>query len=225
MGADQAGMGTLLIVHDGSQFKEQFTEHSVEAAHDLAGVRAAMGKRRFDAVFVDASGGKDRLGELLTTVRMADDCVAMVVGANRWSPEMRSAAEICEVVMPPSEVETIHLAIRRAMRQTSLLRENRELKAGQTAGGVAGSAAGSGASTMRAAPEAELRWIESLPPRLDLREWLGSVEKAVIQKTLAATQGAQAEAARRLGLSRSDLSYKLSKYELRRPRVEKVTQG
>jgi DNA-binding NtrC family response regulator len=58
-----------------------------------------------------------------------------------------------------------------------------------------------------------------------LREFLGGVEKAVIQKTLEATQGAQAEAARRLGLSRSDLSYKLSKYELRKPRLEKVQLG
>jgi DNA-binding NtrC family response regulator len=65
---------------------------------------------------------------------------------------------------------------------------------------------------------AELQWIESLPARLDLRELLGAVEKSVIERTLAATEGAQAEAARRLGLSRSDLSYKLSKYDLRKPR-------
>jgi len=42
------------------------------------------------------------------------------------------------------------------------------------------------------------------------------VEKSLIERTLQSTGGAQAEAARRLGLSRSDLSYKLLKYELRK---------
>jgi len=42
------------------------------------------------------------------------------------------------------------------------------------------------------------------------------VEKSLIERTLQSTRGAQAEAARRLGLSRSDLSYKLLKYELRK---------
>lgn len=63
---------------------------------------------------------------------------------------------------------------------------------------------------------ANLSWIEALPPSFDLRNLLSAVEKTVIERTLQATRGAQAEAARRLGLSRSDLSYKLLKYELRK---------
>jgi DNA-binding NtrC family response regulator len=66
------------------------------------------------------------------------------------------------------------------------------------------------------ASRASLSWIEALPPSFDLRRLLSTVEKAVIERTLQATCGAQAEAARRLGLSRSDLSYKLLKYELRK---------
>jgi DNA-binding NtrC family response regulator len=61
-----------------------------------------------------------------------------------------------------------------------------------------------------------LGWIESLPPSFDLRAFLSTVEKSLIERTLQSTRGAQAEAARRLGLSRSDLSYKLLKYELRK---------
>jgi DNA-binding NtrC family response regulator len=61
-----------------------------------------------------------------------------------------------------------------------------------------------------------LGWIEALPPSFDLRNFLSTVEKTVIERTLQSTGGAQAEAARRLGLSRSDLSYKLLKYELRK---------
>jgi DNA-binding NtrC family response regulator len=61
-----------------------------------------------------------------------------------------------------------------------------------------------------------LGWIERLPPSFDLRNFLSTVEKTLIERTLQSTRGAQAEAARRLGLSRSDLSYKLLKYELRK---------
>ena len=66
------------------------------------------------------------------------------------------------------------------------------------------------------AGHADLSWIEALPPSFDLRELLSTVEKTLIGRTLRSTRGAQAEAARRLGLSRSDLSYKLLKYELRK---------
>jgi len=40
-------------------------------------------------------------------------------------------------------------------------------------------------------------------------------EKDLILRVLAATNGAQAEAARRMGLSRSALAYKLNKYGMR----------
>jgi len=59
-------------------------------------------------------------------------------------------------------------------------------------------------------------WIENLPSSFDLRTFLSTVEKSLIERTLQSTRGAQAEAARRLGLSRSDLSYKLLEYELRK---------
>jgi DNA-binding NtrC family response regulator len=49
----------------------------------------------------------------------------------------------------------------------------------------------------------------------DLTGFLESLEKELIVKTLTATEGAQAEAARRMGLSRSALAYKLTKYGIR----------
>jgi DNA-binding NtrC family response regulator len=58
-------------------------------------------------------------------------------------------------------------------------------------------------------------WLDRLPESIDLRELLTSIERKLIERALKASDGAQAEAARRLALSRSDLSYKLSKYELR----------
>jgi two-component system, NtrC family, response regulator HydG len=55
----------------------------------------------------------------------------------------------------------------------------------------------------------------TLPESLDLRPFLADLEKALIRRALKETRGAQAEAARKLGLSRSDLSYKLDKYGMR----------
>ena len=49
----------------------------------------------------------------------------------------------------------------------------------------------------------------------DLTELLERTEKELIQQTLSSTRGAQAEAARRMGLSRSALAYKLNKYGIR----------
>ena len=61
----------------------------------------------------------------------------------------------------------------------------------------------------------EDEWIASLPETVDLRGLLTSLERRLIQRALNATSGAQAEVARRLGLSRSDLGYKLSKHEIK----------
>lgn len=49
----------------------------------------------------------------------------------------------------------------------------------------------------------------------DLTGVLEKAEKELILRTLNATRGAQAEAARRMGLSRSALAYKLTKYSIR----------
>jgi DNA-binding NtrC family response regulator len=56
---------------------------------------------------------------------------------------------------------------------------------------------------------------EMMPQAFDLRVFLSGLEKALVLRVLGATGGAQAEAARRLGISRSDLSYKLDKYSAR----------
>jgi two-component system response regulator HydG len=54
----------------------------------------------------------------------------------------------------------------------------------------------------------------SLPEEFHLRSALASWERKIIEQTLMKTNGSKTEAARRLGLSKSDLSYKLSKYSL-----------
>ena len=56
---------------------------------------------------------------------------------------------------------------------------------------------------------------EALPKVEDLRNFLAEVEREVLLRTLKETDGAQAEAARRLGISRSDLGYKLAKFGIK----------
>ncbi len=63
----------------------------------------------------------------------------------------------------------------------------------------------------------ELRdWIRTLPPTVELRELLTAFEKGLIERALEQANGVQAEAARMLGLSRSDMGYKVAKYAVER---------
>ena len=56
--------------------------------------------------------------------------------------------------------------------------------------------------------------VAHLPPQLDLRETLMRIERGLILRALDNAGGVQAEAARRLGVSRSDLGYKVGKYSI-----------
>jgi DNA-binding NtrC family response regulator len=56
-----------------------------------------------------------------------------------------------------------------------------------------------------------------LPEVDDLRTFLAEVERTLIIRALKSTNGAQAEAARRLGVSRSHLGYKIAKYGISEP--------
>ena len=62
---------------------------------------------------------------------------------------------------------------------------------------------------------AECPALKEVPAGFDLTEFLEHLEKTLIDNVLAGARG-QAEAARRLGLSRSVMSYKLAKYGARR---------
>jgi transcriptional regulator with GAF, ATPase, and Fis domain len=57
-----------------------------------------------------------------------------------------------------------------------------------------------------------------IPESVNLREFLENLEKGLISRALKSSEGVQAEAARRLHLSRSDLAYKLTKYEIKTDR-------
>jgi DNA-binding NtrC family response regulator len=73
---------------------------------------------------------------------------------------------------------------------------------------------GDGAGSSPADPEPARSWIDSLPERLELRTTLEQIERDLIVRALETAAGVQAEAARCLGISRSDLAYKMRKYEI-----------
>jgi DNA-binding NtrC family response regulator len=66
-----------------------------------------------------------------------------------------------------------------------------------------------------AASDGHLQWIATMPDAVNLRELLEEIEKGLIVRALKSSGGVQAEAARQLQLSRSDISYKLTKYGIK----------
>ncbi len=55
-------------------------------------------------------------------------------------------------------------------------------------------------------------WLGALPATLELRATVENVERELIARALRAARGVQAEAARSLGISRSDIAYKIRKH-------------
>ncbi|MFN8587003.1 MAG: sigma-54 dependent transcriptional regulator [Candidatus Eisenbacteria bacterium] len=68
-----------------------------------------------------------------------------------------------------------------------------------------------------AAPDARAtreQWLAALPERFELRGLLDELERELLLRALREANGVQAEAARRLGLTRSDVAYRLRKFGL-----------
>lgn len=57
-------------------------------------------------------------------------------------------------------------------------------------------------------------WNEFREDNIPLRQMMDRFERALIFQTLETTGGVQAEAARKLGISRSDMTYKIKKYSI-----------
>ena len=77
---------------------------------------------------------------------------------------------------------------------------------GPRARGGAGAAASGDAQSVRD------EWVGRLPERIDLRETLDALERELLERALRESGGVQAEAGRRLGLTRSDVAYRLRKF-------------
>ncbi|MBK7367407.1 MAG: sigma-54-dependent Fis family transcriptional regulator [Candidatus Eisenbacteria bacterium] len=72
-------------------------------------------------------------------------------------------------------------------------------------------------SVSAAGEECRERWLGALPDRIELRGLLDELERELLMRALREANGVQAEAARRLGLTRSDVAYRLRKFGLGGP--------
>jgi len=213
-------MGRILVV-DGEAILSKFLAseleqdgYAVSLAASFEEARKVLAENQYDAVL-----SRQRLTDgdwlsVLAATRGSDANVAFILVSVRTAAEPTPSSVnkgVFDFLSLPVAPEVARATVQRACDHTTLRRENSLLKeAMEQMKGMAtiGSNGKSDADN--------LHWIQGLPDRLDLRALLAAVEKSVIEKTLQSTRGAQAEAARRLGLSRSDLSYKLSKYALRK---------
>ena len=207
-------MGQILIVQDSGEVGLVLDQHSIVRANGVEDLRRALQAQRYEAAVVVQKSEADSAFEIL---HAADPDLAVVVIAADEAMA-RPQRPDAEVLIVPFAQESLGSAVQRAIRRTQLEREVKNLRVQ-----VGGASRTDGADGNGSAAE-HLAWIRSLPPRFDLRDLLSSVEKTVIVRTLEATKGAQAEAARRLGLSRSDLSYKLAKYELRKTASDRAAE-
>ena len=211
-------MGRILIVADEPNMYKILASNLEQDKHDTfhaTGVeeaRQVIAGRPFDAILTDDKMLDGNCLDVLASAISADPNISVVLFTTEATLElaeegMRKGAFIFLAKHLAPNVQ--RAAIQRACDHTTLLRENSLLKA-RVEHLESIPSSGNGHSG------ANMGWMEALPPSFDLRNLLSTVEKTLIERTLQSTRGAQAEAARRLGLSRSDLSYKLLKYELRK---------
>jgi len=203
-------MGRILLVTDEVSAQalvpplEQH-RHTVVRAGSLEEARRALADPQFDAVLTDEKLPDGAGADVLAAARASDASLGVIVLSATGTCEHANASMqqgFMDLLTKPVAPDVLRTSLQRVCDHSTLLRENSRLKEELGRRGKA--------------DPLSLGWIEALPPSFDMRSFLASVEKSLIERTLQATRGAQAEAARRLGLSRSDLSYKLLKYELRK---------
>lgn len=204
-------MGRVLVVSEEPQRRAlalalEISQHVVMHATGIEEAARAISANQFDAILAEEKLQDGTAADVLALARARDACVGVILLSATGTCERASASlqqGFSDFLSTPFAPEVLRTVLQRACERSSLLRENTRLRQ------ELGKRDGPG-------DPLSLGWIEALPPSLDMRSFLAAVEKSLIERTLQATRGAQAEAARRLGLSRSDLSYKLLKYELRK---------
>jgi DNA-binding NtrC family response regulator len=205
-------MGRVLIVSEEPQTShvlgsslEQY-QHVVVRAAGVEEARQRMDDHQFDVILTDEKVADGTGVDVLALARGSDPTLGVILLSAMGTYERAVASMqqgFSDFLSKPVPPEVLRTATQRLCDRSNLLRENTRLR--EELGRRDGPS-----------DPLSLSWIDALPPSFDMRSFLASVEKSLIERTLQATRGAQAEAARRLGLSRSDLSYKLLKYELRK---------
>ena len=208
-------MGKILLVDGEASVRGALASALYQDQHEVREVPGVEEARRclvnhdFDVVYTNqvlADGGGLALVEAARDAELLVSFVLLTLpGTVQFALEsMRQG--ISDFLVRPFQPELVRASARRACERTRLQRENRILK------GAVAHTEGNGTGTH----ESPTPLIPSaLPQSFDLTALLEKAERELIVRMLLAAGGTQAEAARRMGLSRSALAYKLNKYGIR----------
>ena len=227
-------MTRVLIVNGDEAVRRRLAEFLDESRYEvLAASSATEAACCLDSGGVDVVLAAARLPEgdavaAFAPARHENPALSIVVIAGALDAPFYSDAPPAgfDLLTKPLHPESVRRAIDRAAERGRLERENeslrdelRELRADggngngdadvtRSSSGGNGNGGGNG--------HAFRRWILSLPESFDLRSLQADVEREIVKRALAASAGVAAQAARKLGLSRSDLAYKLRRLGIAR---------
>lgn len=192
-------------------------KHEVQETLTMGDAQRCLASNTYDAV---VAGEMMLYGDgraVVAAVHDADPTLSLILVTARSESATESMGhEVFDFLAIPLQREAIRAATWRACERTCLLRENEQLRAAVLRLQDRGEAQGESRPLTLPNGSALAQLVAGLAgERFDLTAILEQTEKELILRTLTTTGGAQAEAARRMGLSRSALAYKLNKYGIR----------
>lgn len=244
-GADRAREGVFEAAHEGTLFLDEASEMSLPAQAKLLRVltdglitRLGSTKPRHTDVRLLVATNRD-LKKRVNEGRFREDLYYRLAVVPLTVPPLRDhredIPELCALFLdqaardlktPPRRitVEALHTLmsydfpgnireLRNLIERACILSAGEEITPENFP--VSAPHKPNGAAPRISAELTPAQLAEMIPETHNLREFLAALEKAVIQRALKITEGAQAEVARRLGMSRSDLSYKLGKHRIK----------
>lgn len=240
-GADKARSGLFEAAHEGTLFLDEVAEMSAAAQAKLLRVLASgeiqrvgsTATRKVDVRVLAATHRdlQERIQQGLFRedlyYRLAVVPVALPPLRDRGDDLEELCASLClriaeEMKVPPRPISPEALAklktyafpgnireLRNLLERALILGQHRELQPEDF------HLQASAVPVRSAGEELTVEQLAGLlPKRLDLREVMARFERSLLERALEMTNGVQAEAARHLEISRSDLGYKVSKYAL-----------
>ena len=238
-------MTRVLIVNGDEAVRRDLAEFLASPQFEVLEVSSAseatreLASRDFDVVLATARRTEGNALAAFRAARLENPAMTVLVIAGELDSPFGSEAPPpgFELLTKPLHPEPVRAAVDRAAERGRLRRENallrgelRELRGALGQSNPAGGHGNGNGDGSTPSPEngngngggnghAFREWIASLPESFDLRSLEADVEREIVKRALAASSGVAAQAARKLGLSRSDLAYKLRRLGIARERL------